>query len=370
MAMRSLGPYVLERRLAIGGSSEIFLAHLAEGETSPGLTPGETVVVKRPLPHVLEDPALTVSFLQECQLAMAVDHPGLVRGLHAATPEEGGPYLVMEYIRGRSLLELLRVLERQAVVAQTAYWEEHKDDPEYEGSELVVPLGFTALPAPYDVIAAIACQLGAALAWLHGMDPPFPRAAPLLHRDVHPRNILIEDSGRVVLVDLGLVATAGEPLPPGADGWVSPEVRRGEPPAISSDLYSVGRVMWDLEHGFHHPGELDGFHVSFFELPALRNILVTSDDPGARAFAAGKGIDDWEPGQYLTAWIARCLGFDPPGCADDLTTTMRGECLRELSDDGLLEVVSQWAQGVPTQVSEEEAVDAVIAAHPDDAAGP
>ena len=125
------------------------------------------------------------------------------------------------------------------------------------------------------------------------------------------------------------------------------EMGQGEPPAISSDLYSVGRVMWDLHHGYHHPGELDDFHVSFFELPSLREILVTSDDPQARAFAAGVGIDDWEPAQYLTAWIARCLGFDAPGCADELTTTMRDECLGELSDDDLLEVVSQWARGVP-----------------------
>ena len=71
IATRNLGPYTLERRLAVGGSSEIFLAHLTEGETAPGLSPGERVVVKRPLPHVLEDPALKVSFLQECQLAMA-----------------------------------------------------------------------------------------------------------------------------------------------------------------------------------------------------------------------------------------------------------------------------------------------------------
>jgi serine/threonine protein kinase len=284
IARSQLGPYELQRRLAVGGTSEIFLAHLAESDGPTGLTIGDTVVVKRPLPHVLEDPVFRALFEREIILSRELCHPGIVRGIDSGNLENGEPFLVLEHIPGRSLRSVIAGLQRDET------------------------------QAPPEVAAAVGAQLCAALSLLHGLRPPFPCAGVLVHRDVHPANIVVQDSGRVVLVDLGLAGPGSEALPPGAGHWSSPELQRGAPAGPQSDLYSVGRVVQAL----------------------LLGSLGDQESPRS------------ETGSDLWSCVARCLTEEPgerPSSAVAVRTLLR-ETLGEQGPELLCTTVARWLQSM------------------------
>src|SRR6185503_5531386 len=92
--------YDLIRKLATGGMAEVFLARF---EWALGLE--KTVVVKRILPHLAEDPSFCDMFFSEAKLAAQLNHPGIAQIIEFG--EHGGTYfLSMEYVDGPSLRQL------------------------------------------------------------------------------------------------------------------------------------------------------------------------------------------------------------------------------------------------------------------------
>jgi len=157
------GPYRLTKLLGRGGMGVVFLGHDDELD--------RRVAVKMLSPGLMADTTSRERFLREARAVAAVSHPSIV-AIHRVESDDKLPWFAMEYVPGKSL-------------------EEHLSEGRRFSAAQVIRIGY---------------QVATALAAAHG--------ASLIHRDIKPGNILIEDeSGRVRLLDFGLARnTAGTGL--------------------------------------------------------------------------------------------------------------------------------------------------------------
>src|SRR5689334_17739652 len=96
-----IGGYQVVRKLAEGGMAELFLARGSEG----------VVAVKRILPQYASAPDFVAMFEDEARIAARLDHPNIARALALGNGER--PFFVLEYVRGRDCLQLLRSAAKQ-----------------------------------------------------------------------------------------------------------------------------------------------------------------------------------------------------------------------------------------------------------------
>ena len=202
-----IGGHVIERLLATGGMGEVYLARDEER--------GVDVAVKLLPPPITENvEVLRERFAREARLQSSVDHPGVVPVLECDVLGDR-PYLVLEYVRGRSLRERLA------------------DGP--------LPIGEAVRIAAdvADVIAAAHVQ-------------------GVLHRDIKPENVLIGDDGRVRVLDFGIArASDGEaPLTRtgeivGTPQYMAPEqlLDAGEEVDERCDVHALGVLTYELLTG-------------------------------------------------------------------------------------------------------------------------
>ncbi len=156
-------------------------------------------------------------FCEEARAAGRLSHPGIVAIFDAEpNPENGNPYIVMEYVEGKPLNKLL------------------------EDNEGRLPLA-TAL--------GLAQEIAEALDFAHGRG--------VVHRDIKPENILVTCEGRVKIADFGIahldhgnLTVSGQML--GSPAYMSPEQLEGETPDARSDLFSLGVVLYTMLTG-HRP---------------------------------------------------------------------------------------------------------------------
>ncbi|MBV9952346.1 MAG: serine/threonine protein kinase, partial [Acidimicrobiia bacterium] len=198
------GRYEVQRRIARGGMAEVFLAR--------DLLLARPVAVKVLFPEFAGDPSFVARFRREAQAAANLNHPNIV-GVYDWGQEGATYYIVMEYVDGKSLSDILRS----------------------EG-----------LPPP-DAAAGIATDVAAALGFAHRNG--------VVHRDVKPGNIMITAAGHVKVADFGIArAISGgtdEALTQtgsvmGTATYFSPEQAQGHSVDQTSDLYSLGCVMYEM----------------------------------------------------------------------------------------------------------------------------
>src|SRR3954471_7980443 len=199
------GRYELHRKIARGGMADVYLARDSLLD--------RPVALKVLFPEFATDRSFVERFRREAQAAANLSHPNIVSVYDWG--EEGGTYfIVMEYVEGRSLAQILRD----------------------EG-----PL----LP---DRAADIATDIAAALGFAHRNG--------VIHRDVKPGNVLISPLGQVKVTDFGIAraVTTQDNLTQtgtvmGTATYFSPEQARGESVDPRSDVYSLGVVLYELLTG-------------------------------------------------------------------------------------------------------------------------
>jgi tRNA A-37 threonylcarbamoyl transferase component Bud32 len=262
-----LGRYQIIRRLAKGGMAELYLSRQIGGGGYE-----KVVALKRVLPHLAEDLTFVRMFLNEAKIAAGLDHSNIVHVVDFGS-EGGEHFMVMEYVHGRSVLDLLRQSARVG-----------------------------GLPLPCAL--TIAGEVAAALHYAHERAGSDGRPLGLVHRDVSPSNVLVSFEGDVKLVDFGIAkATAHTRVTrsgaiKGKLSYMAPEQVRGEAVDRRADVFALCVVTYELCTGqrcFVAPGEF-----------ALINRVA------AGRYERPTSIDPTFP-RALEAIIARGLAVDPAG---------------------------------------------------------
>jgi serine/threonine-protein kinase len=198
------GRYRVADVLGRGGMAVVYLARDDELE--------RPVAIKVLAGHLADDPVFRDRFIREARLAAGLSHPNVVQ-IYDAGEDDGNPYIVMEYVDGRSLADELDLEERL--------------DP-----ARVVDLGV---------------QVCAGLEHAH--------ATGLVHRDIKPGNLLLNGGGTVKIADFGIARAAettrltqmGSVL--GTAAYLSPEQALGEEVTAAADIYSFGCVLYECLTG-------------------------------------------------------------------------------------------------------------------------
>jgi serine/threonine protein kinase, bacterial len=217
---RMIGRYSVVRRLSVGGMAEIFLA-LAAG-------PGEFrkfVTLKRILPDLRDDDSFVRMFLEEARISAALSHANIAQVFDLRS-EDDELYLAMEYVPGEDISRILRSTSKR---------------------QASVPIGLTSM------VVRDTCN---ALNYAHNFIDALGDRAPVVHRDVSLKNVMVTYSGAVKIVDFGIakMVTRANQIAAstgikGSSGYMSPEQIEGKPVDGRSDLFSLGVVMHELLSG-------------------------------------------------------------------------------------------------------------------------
>ena len=198
------GRYELLRRIARGGMADVYLAR--------DVSLDRQVAVKVLFPEFANDPSFVERFRREAKAAANLNHPKIV-GIYDWGQEQGTYYIVMEYVVGRSMADVLR----------------------------------STGPLSPDRAAEIASDVAEGLSSAH--------SAGLVHRDIKLGNIIVSDDGQVKVADFGIATAlaqrAGDNLTHigsvmGTATYFSPEQARGKALDGRSDLYSLGVVLYEM----------------------------------------------------------------------------------------------------------------------------
>ncbi len=207
------GRYALGELLGRGGMAEV------RKGTDTRL--GRTVAIKRLRTDLASDVTFQARFRREAQSAASLNHPAIVAVYDTGeVPASDGsnisqPYIVMEYVAGRTLRDILR-----------------------EGRKI---LPERALEIASGVLSAL----------------DYSHRAGIIHRDIKPGNVMLTPSGDVKVMDFGIaraISDASSTMTQtaavvGTAQYLSPEQARGEPVDSRSDVYSAGCLLYELLTG-------------------------------------------------------------------------------------------------------------------------
>jgi serine/threonine-protein kinase len=197
------GRYMIIKKLGTGGMATVYLAEDQEL--------GRRIAIKILNAKHASDKQFVERFRREASSAAGLSHPNIVQ-IYDRGNAEGTYYIAMEVIEGLTLKEL--IIERG--------------------------------PSPIPVAVNYARQILAALRFAHRNG--------VVHRDIKPHNVLVDEEGRVKVTDFGIARAGASEMTEvgsiiGTAQYLSPEQARGAPVDDRSDLYSVGVLLYELLTG-------------------------------------------------------------------------------------------------------------------------
>jgi eukaryotic-like serine/threonine-protein kinase len=211
---RRLAGYDLEEKIGQGGMAEVFRAVVRDGPRA-----GQVVAVKRLRPDLAADAEYVELFRREAALTRRLCHPAVVEVLDAGVAD-GAPYLVMEYVDGQNLRQLLAQCVKRRILL------------------------------PLDFAAYLAHVLAGALDHAHAGRGRDGGPLGIVHCDVSPSNVFISRLGEIKLGDFGVALTPGAAKEaPGALGkihYLAPEQIRNQEITPRTDLFALGAVLFEL----------------------------------------------------------------------------------------------------------------------------
>jgi serine/threonine-protein kinase len=265
--------YRLEARIGAGGMGEVWRA--------VDEVLGRVVAVKAMLPTVAGDPDFARRFLIEAKAMARVNHPA-VASIHDYGSSDGVTYLVMEFVDGQSLAQILR----------------------------------DSGPLPPAETMRLTAQAADGLQAVHDCG--------IVHRDIKPANLLVRRDGALVITDFGIsrpddgshLTVSGAIL--GTPTYLSPEQVLGKPATPLSDVYSLGLTAYECLAG-HKPFSGDNPYAVALQRLQVSPRTLAGNLPGPviavieRALAADPG-DRW-PSAAALAGAARSTALPSPPVA-------------------------------------------------------
>jgi beta-lactam-binding protein with PASTA domain/predicted Ser/Thr protein kinase len=304
------GRYRILRKLGSGGMANVYLAEDQEL--------GRRVAIKILNDRHAGDEQFVERFRREAKNAAGLTHPNIV-SIYDRGEAEGTYYIAMEYLEGRSL------------------------------KELIVSRG----PAPIAIAVDYARQILAALRFAHRNG--------IVHRDIKPHNILVDSEGRVKVTDFGIaragtsqMTEAGSII--GTAQYLSPEQARGTQVDQTSDLYSLGIVLYELLTGsVPYNGDTP------VEI-AMKHLSATPEPPSAKRPDVPHALD---------SVVLRALAKDPADryqSADemdsDLERVARGLSVSQETEDAATTVLRGVDLGAAAPTMIQKAPTAVTQIRP------
>ncbi len=219
------GHYELFDRFAVGDMAELYLgrAYGEQGFEKP-------VAIKRILPHLAADERFVHMLLTEAGIHASLSHKNIVQIHDLGISPEGEYFIVLEYVDGRDLGELLAALRKTS-------------SPE-------------GLPGRLDDALSlyIMGELCEGVHFAHELRGTDGQPTGLVHRDISPDNVLLSYAGEVKLSDFGVAKRRTDnSLVSSLKGnlaYMSPEQARGVALDRRSDIYSLGAVLFELLTGY------------------------------------------------------------------------------------------------------------------------
>lgn len=211
------GKFILLERLAAGGMAEVFL-----GKSMGASGVNKFLAVKRILPQYSDKREFIDMFKEEAKIAVNLNH-GNVVSIYEFGIEHGQFYLVMEYVEGRNVRQILNEMKKKST--------------QFSVEQIVY------------MIKEVSAGLDHAHRLIEGTTG---RPLNLVHRDMSPQNIMLSFEGEVKVIDFGIAkaetqleATQAGTLK-GKFGYMSPEQADGQSVDSRTDLFSLGIVLWEM----------------------------------------------------------------------------------------------------------------------------
>src|SRR2546429_3515173 len=300
------GRYRILRKLGTGGMANVYLA---EDEVL-----GRRVAIKILNDRHAGDDQFVERFRREAKNAASLSHPNIV-WIYDRGEAEGTYYIAMEYLDGRSL------------------------------KELIVARG----PAPIQLAVDYARQILAAIRFAHRHG--------IVHRDIKPHNVLVDGEGRLKVTDFGIARAGASQMTEagsiiGTAQYLSPEQAKGAPVDQTSDLYSVGVVLYELLTGVvpfsgDTPVEIAMKHLSAVpEPPSAKRAEIPRDLDLIILRALGKDPSErYQSAEQMDADLERVLKGMPVGSETHEAATA------VLSGSGVIAAAPTSVITRPTQVA-------------------
>ncbi|EPD78702.1 Stk1 family PASTA domain-containing Ser/Thr kinase [Atopobium sp. oral taxon 199] len=259
------GRYQVQDKIGTGGMATVY-----RGQDE---VLGRTVAIKMMLPQYANDPSFAARFKQEAQAAAALSSPYIV-SVYDWGKEGDSYYIVMEYLRGTDLKSGIR--KHGALDSRK--------------------------------VAQIGSQIAQALSVAHKHD--------IIHRDIKPQNIMVQPDGNIKVMDFGIARAKNSHLTTdnsvlGTAHYVSPEQTQGKELGPTTDIYSLGIVMYEASTGrvpFEGDDAISVALKQVNEAPQAPTLLNPSMDP------------------ILESIILKCMEKDPANryqTADELYCALR-----------------------------------------------